>query len=103
MSASPSSIHKKDPESPSAEHLEVVHSTPQQRERIYQEKGIGAEQKALYESFAAKSPEWHIEKRKALVRRIDWRLLPLLAIMYTLNFLDRKYSLVPTIFNGGPS
>lgn len=42
---------------------------------------------ALFESQDA---AWRAAKRKALLRKIDSRLLPFLVIMYLLNFLDRS-------------
>ncbi|KAK3315600.1 major facilitator superfamily domain-containing protein [Apodospora peruviana] len=40
--------------------------------------------------FAAKDEEWKKETTRALVRKVDIRLLPFLIIMYLLNFLDRS-------------
>ena len=44
----------------------------------------------FYADFAAKTPEWRASFEKALVRKVDIRLLPLLVIMYLNNFLDRS-------------
>lgn len=55
------------------------------------DKGTDAAQKELYATFAVKDAEWHARKKKELLRQVDFRCLPVLALMYTLNFLDRKY------------
>lgn len=49
-----------------------------------------AEQIALFQQFAAASPEWHRAMTKKVMRKVDGHLLPMLILMYLLNFLDRK-------------
>ncbi|KAL3456997.1 major facilitator superfamily domain-containing protein [Aspergillus heterothallicus] len=44
----------------------------------------------LYQVYAAKSEEWHRNMTKKLLRKVDLHLLPLLVLMYLLNFLDRN-------------
>lgn len=39
---------------------------------------------------ASLSPEERVKAEKALVRKIDLRLLPMIIIMYILNYLDRN-------------
>jgi hypothetical protein len=51
--------------------------------------GADATQKALYAEFANKDEAWKNEMDKKLVRKIDGRLLPILVVLYLLNFLDR--------------
>jgi len=51
--------------------------------------GADAAQKALFLEFASKDEDWKKEMDKKLVRKIDIRLLPILVILYLLNFLDR--------------
>ena len=51
--------------------------------------GNDAAQKALFLEFASKDEDWKKEMDKKLVRKIDIRLLPILVILYLLNFLDR--------------
>lgn len=46
--------------------------------------------RALIAHFEQQGPEWRHAKRKALLRKIDARLLPFLIVMYLLNFLDRS-------------
>lgn len=53
-------------------------------------KGVDAEQDALYQAYASKSPEWHQKMTRSLLRKVDFHLLPFLILMYLLNFLDRK-------------
>ncbi|TRX95811.1 hypothetical protein FHL15_003365 [Xylaria flabelliformis] len=42
------------------------------------------------EIIARLTPEERIALEKRLVRRIDWRLLPMIIIMYILNYIDRN-------------
>jgi hypothetical protein len=43
-------------------------------------------------SVARLSPEERSQAEKALVRKIDLRLLPIVVIMYIMNYLDRTLS-----------
>ena len=52
--------------------------------------GADAAQKALFLEFANKDEDWKKDMDKKLVRKIDVRLLPILVILYLLNFLDRS-------------
>lgn len=45
---------------------------------------------AVYLEIAAKDDQWKALHTKKLLRKVDFRLLPLLALMYLLNFLDRS-------------
>jgi hypothetical protein len=45
---------------------------------------------AIYLEFASKDNQWKELHSKRLLRKVDWRLLPLLVMMYLLNFLDRS-------------
>jgi hypothetical protein len=53
-------------------------------------KGVSVEKQHLYLSYAAKDDEWKAFHTKKLLRKVDVRLLPLLILMYLLNFLDRS-------------
>lgn len=53
-------------------------------------KGVPAEKHELYLSYASKDAEWRSYHTKRLHRKVDIRLLPLLILMYLLNFLDRS-------------
>ncbi|KAL4792229.1 major facilitator superfamily domain-containing protein [Aspergillus venezuelensis] len=44
----------------------------------------------LYQAYASKSEEWHKHMTSKLMRKVDLHLLPLLVVMYLLNFLDRN-------------
>ncbi|KAF2089114.1 MFS general substrate transporter [Saccharata proteae CBS 121410] len=55
-----------------------------------QEKGTTPEQQALYNAFASNDETWHRAETKRLLRKVDTHLLPLLVLMYLLNFLDRN-------------
>lgn len=45
-------------------------------------------------SVASLSPEERAAAERALVRKIDLRLLPMMVIMYIMNYLDREFSFV---------
>lgn len=44
----------------------------------------------IYQNIASKDAEWKARHTTQLLRRVDIRLLPLLILMYLLNFLDRS-------------
>ncbi|KAL4912060.1 major facilitator superfamily domain-containing protein [Aspergillus aurantiobrunneus] len=44
----------------------------------------------LYHAYASKGDEWHRQMTRRLMRKVDLHLLPLLVVMYLLNFLDRN-------------
>ncbi|OTB04092.1 hypothetical protein M426DRAFT_321186 [Hypoxylon sp. CI-4A] len=52
--------------------------------------GVDAEELVLIGEFNTASPERHNEMTKTLVRKVDLHLLPMLMLMYMLNFLDRN-------------
>ena len=45
---------------------------------------------AIYLELSQQDPQWKALHTKKLLRKVDSRLLPLLALMYLLNFLDRS-------------
>lgn len=45
---------------------------------------------AIYLEFAAQDDQWKALHTKKLLRKVDFKLLPFLALMYLLNFLDRS-------------
>lgn len=53
-------------------------------------KAQDSDQDVLYQAYASKSPEWHQQMTRTLLRKVDFHLLPFLVLMYLLNFLDRK-------------
>lgn len=53
-------------------------------------QGIDEDQIDLFRQFTAASAEWHDGMTKKLMRKVDLHLLPMLVLMYMLNFLDRK-------------
>lgn len=46
-------------------------------------------EQVMYGDFASRSSTWREEREKALVKKIDIRLMPLLTTIYLLNYLDR--------------
>lgn len=48
------------------------------------------EQDVLYRAYASKEEHWHCLMTRRVLRKVDIHLLPLLIIMYLLNFLDRN-------------
>ncbi|KAI9371091.1 major facilitator superfamily domain-containing protein [Aspergillus egyptiacus] len=55
-----------------------------------QRQKVQFEQDELYQAYASKSAEWHKQMTRKLMRKVDFHLLPLLVLMYLLNFLDRN-------------
>ncbi|KAK9323837.1 major facilitator superfamily domain-containing protein [Lipomyces orientalis] len=53
-------------------------------------KGVTDEDREYYTLFSSKDEEWKAYMTKKLLVKVDARLLPMLVIMYTLNFLDRS-------------
>ncbi|KAI5865948.1 allantoate permease [Durotheca rogersii] len=47
-------------------------------------------QEVLFQQFGSASQEWHTDMSKRLLRKVDLHLLPMLVLMYLLNFLDRN-------------
>ena len=72
-----------------AERQEHRISTEKDAANLDSVPGSDAAQKALFLEFASKDDDWKKEIDKKLVRKIDLRLLPILVILYLLNFLDR--------------
>ncbi|KAI0441063.1 allantoate permease [Xylaria telfairii] len=52
--------------------------------------GIDEEQIAQFRRFTEADADWHRAMSKKLMRKVDLHLLPLLILMYLLNFLDRN-------------
>ncbi|KAI1769109.1 putative MFS transporter [Hypoxylon sp. FL1150] len=53
-------------------------------------QGIDEDQIDLFRQFTAAGAEWHDGMTKKLMRKVDLHLLPMLVLMYMLNFLDRN-------------
>ncbi|GAB7366719.1 hypothetical protein MBLNU230_g0676t1 [Neophaeotheca triangularis] len=49
-----------------------------------------ATENRYYAQFTAADPEWHKAFEKKLLRKVDFRLIPLMIIMYLNNFMDRS-------------
>lgn len=80
-------------ESPEGIKVVVNEEVEHQREIIdaaARKHGIDEDQIALFRQFTAASAEWHDDTAKKLMRKVDLHLLPMLILMYMLNFLDRK-------------
>jgi hypothetical protein len=45
---------------------------------------------AIYLEYTSQSSQWKAHHTSRLLRKVDLRLLPLLILMYLLNFLDRS-------------
>ncbi|KAI0181712.1 putative MFS transporter [Hypoxylon sp. FL1284] len=52
--------------------------------------GVEEDQVALFRQFEDAGQEWHDDMTKKLIRKVDLHLLPMLILMYMLNFLDRN-------------
>ncbi|KAJ8130930.1 hypothetical protein O1611_g2700 [Lasiodiplodia mahajangana] len=59
-------------------------------EEAAKKRGIAEEQIVLFRQFTEADADWHRAMRKKLMRKVDIHLLPLLVLMYLLNFLDRS-------------
>lgn len=57
---------------------------------ISRRRGSADIQQAIFAEFASRDAAYHQTKTKELLRQVDWHLLPLLIMMYLLNFLDRS-------------
>ncbi|KAI1492439.1 MFS transporter [Biscogniauxia mediterranea] len=66
-----------------AHHKEVI-------EEATKKHGIDEEQVAMFRQFMDADADWHQRMTKKLMRKVDIHLLPLLILMYLLNFLDRN-------------
>lgn len=67
------------------------HTTTSEHVEESQDKvGSGLVDDPLYQAYFEKSPEWHQDMNRALLRKVDLHVLPFLILMYFLNFLDRK-------------
>ncbi|KAK8134912.1 MFS general substrate transporter [Apiospora sp. TS-2023a] len=49
-----------------------------------------SDDEALFRQFASAGEEWHHLMTKKMLRKVDGHLLPVLILMYLLNFLDRN-------------
>lgn len=58
---------------------------------LTEQDGIDEEQLAMFRRFVAADEGFHEIMTKKLIRKVDFHLLPILILMYLLNFLDRKY------------
>lgn len=79
MSPKLSEIERKDPDKSSMGNLEAISNDPMPNPR-----------KDAPSYVANLSPDERIKAEKALVRKIDLRLLPMIILMYILNYLDRN-------------
>lgn len=52
-------------------------------------QGVPEELRDFYRTFATRDEEWRAYNTKKILRKLEIRLLPLLVLMYLLNFLDR--------------
>lgn len=59
-------------------------------EEAAKKRGIDEEQVARFRQFTEADAEWHQAMNKKVMRKVDIHLLPLLIMMYLLNFLDRN-------------
>ncbi|KAI1424824.1 allantoate permease [Xylaria sp. FL1777] len=59
-------------------------------EEAARKQGIDEEQFAQFRRFTEADPDWHRAMNKKLLRKVDMHLLPLLVLMYLLNYLDRN-------------
>ena len=70
-----------------SENVEV--KTSLDKEKADRIPGVNEQQKAFFLQFANKDEEWRAHYDKKVLRKVDARLMPILVVMYLLNFLDR--------------
>jgi len=68
----------------------VVSDEERRSHSILRRRGSADIQQAIFAEFASRDAAYHQTKTKELLRQVDWHLLPLLIMMYLLNFLDRS-------------
>lgn len=75
---------------PTKEGAEIAPSPPRTGSVTHDErKEILKHENPYYAEFASRGEEWRKQYEKKFVRKVDWRLMPLLILMYLNNFLDR--------------
>lgn len=55
------------------------------------------EDEAQVEEFVQSDPVYDEQETKAILRKVDWRLLPMLTLLYVLSFIDRSNSTRPPL------
>jgi len=76
-------------------HDVTVGTGPHETTHVAKEKqssrtpSIQIEKPTVYLSDGAESAGWDLASTKKLIRRIDYHLIPFLALLYLLSFLDR--------------
>lgn len=53
------------------------------------EKEVGVSSPVAGSENADMTPEIDVAKERALVRKIDWHLIPIIMVLYLFSFLDR--------------
>lgn len=56
---------------------------------MYAEKAVAVTPNSSDDSSVENAVQWDETATKKLIRKIDWRLIPFLALLYLLSFLDR--------------
>ncbi|KAI1084549.1 putative MFS transporter [Whalleya microplaca] len=69
---------------------EIEHKKEEFITEAAKKRGIDDEQIVLFRQFIGASPDWHRDMTKRVMRKVDFHLLPMLILMYLLNFLDRS-------------
>ncbi|KAK6437773.1 hypothetical protein LTR95_006028 [Oleoguttula sp. CCFEE 5521] len=72
------------------EQVETRNSLDQEKAKALKVPGANDEQRAFFADFAGRDEEWKAQAQKALLRKVDIRCIPVLVILYLLNFLDRS-------------
>ncbi|KAI1419390.1 major facilitator superfamily domain-containing protein [Xylaria sp. FL1777] len=85
MTADPS--HISDAGRPSSSHDDAKSTRAAQVDDLQQAVARGLQPPEIIMRL---TPEERIKLEKRLVRKIDWRLLPMIIIMYILNYIDRN-------------
>lgn len=75
---------------PTKEGAEIAPSPPRAGSVSHNERKENLKlENPYYAEFASRGEEWRKQYERKFVRKVDWRLMPLLILMYLNNFLDR--------------
>lgn len=58
-------------------------------ENRLEEQYIDGKVSASHADSISDTEEWTAEEEKAVVRKLDWRVVPLVTVLYLLCFIDR--------------
>lgn len=72
------------------EEMEDAQSRQAAIKTLNQDGAVSDDEAMRFERFNEADQEWHRAMTKKVMWKVDLHLLPMLSLMYLLNFLDRK-------------